>query len=98
VGEAILFGLAASSALVIGGVAGAYLRPPKAVTAVLLAFASGALISALALELFGPAFETGGALPAGLGLPAAVAKALHGWPCSKASGISVSASEASTGS
>jgi ZIP family zinc transporter len=73
VGQAILFGVAASSALVIGGVAGAYLRPPKAVTAILLAFASGALISALALELFGPAFETGGALPAGLGLLAGAA-------------------------
>ncbi len=72
-GQAILFGLAASSALVIGGVAGAYWRPPKRVTAILLAFASGALISALAIELFGPAFETGGALPAGLGLLAGAA-------------------------
>ena len=72
-GQAILFGLAASSALVIGGVAGAYWRAPKQLTGVLLAFASGALISALALELFGHAFETGGALPAGLGLLAGAA-------------------------
>ena len=72
-GQAILFGLAASSALVIGGVVGSYWRAPKRVTGVLLAFASGALISALALELFGPAFETGGALPAGLGLLAGAA-------------------------
>lgn len=72
-GEAILFGLAASSALIIGGVVGAYWKAPKRVTAVLLAFASGALISALAVELFGHAFETGGALPAGLGLLAGAA-------------------------
>ncbi|MDQ3644459.1 MAG: zinc permease [Actinomycetota bacterium] len=72
-GQAILFGLAASSALVIGGVAGAFWRPSKRVTGVFLAFASGALISALVLELFGHAFETGGALPAGLGLLAGAA-------------------------
>ncbi len=71
--EALLFGLAASSALVIGGVAGAYWRPPKLVTGILLAFASGALISALAIDLFGDAFERGGALPAGLGLLAGAA-------------------------
>lgn len=45
-GQALLFGLAASSALVIGGVAGAYRRPPKQVTGIFLAFASGALTSA----------------------------------------------------
>ena len=49
---AVLFGLAASSALVIGALAGARWSPPKQVTGVLLAFASGALISALAFELF----------------------------------------------
>ncbi len=67
-GEAILFGLIASSALVIGGVAGSYLKPPATVTGVLLAFASGALFSALAFELFSDAFEFGGAWRAGLGL------------------------------
>ena len=72
-GQAVLFGLAASSALVIGGIVGASWRAPRQVTGVLLAFASGALISAFALELFGPAFEEGGALPAGLGLLAGAA-------------------------
>ena len=67
-GQAVLFGVAASSALVLGSVIGSYWDAPKRVTGVLLAFASGALISALALELFGHAFEVGGALPAGLGL------------------------------
>ncbi len=66
--QAILFGLGASSALVIGAIARAYWRAPDAITGILLAFASGALISALAIELFGEAFEIGGATLAGLGL------------------------------
>ena len=45
---AILYGLAASSALVIGAIVGTRWTAPKMVTGVLLAFASGALISALA--------------------------------------------------
>ncbi len=53
----ILFGLAASSALVIGAVAGAYWTPPKPLLASALAFASGALISALAFDLFQESFE-----------------------------------------
>jgi zinc transporter ZupT len=57
---AVLFGLAASSALVIGAAVGVRWSPPKQVTGVLLAFASGALISALAFELFEEAFHLGG--------------------------------------
>jgi zinc transporter, ZIP family len=70
---AVLFGLAASSALVIGASVGVRWSPPKKVTGVLLAFASGALISALAFELFEEAFTMGGALPSGLGLLAGAA-------------------------
>ncbi len=70
---ALLFGLAASSALVIGSGIGARWSPPKKVTGVLLAFASGALISALAFELFEEAFAMGGAVRAGLGLLAGAA-------------------------
>ena len=70
---ALLYGLAASSALVVGSMIGARLRPPERVTGVLLAFASGALISALAFELFDEAFELGGATRAGLGLLAGAA-------------------------
>ncbi len=70
---AALFGLGASSALVIGAVAGARWSPPKRVTGVLLAFASGALISALAFELFEEAFALAGAVHAGLGLLAGAA-------------------------
>jgi zinc transporter, ZIP family len=70
---ALYFGLAASSALVIGAVAGARWSPPRRVTGVLLAFASGALISALAFELFEEAFHLGGAVRSGLGLLAGAA-------------------------
>jgi ZIP family zinc transporter len=65
---AVLYGLAASSALVIGAVLGTLWNAPRRVTGVLLAFASGALISALAFELFEEAFELGGAVRSGLGL------------------------------
>jgi ZIP family zinc transporter len=70
---AVLFGLAASSALLIGALVGSRWSPPRQVTGVLLAFASGALISALAFELFEEAFELGGALRSGLGLLAGAA-------------------------
>ena len=70
---AVLFGLAASSALVIGAIVGSLWQPPRWVTGILLAFASGALISALAFELFEEAFHLGGALRSGLGLLAGAA-------------------------
>jgi ZIP family zinc transporter len=70
---AILFGIAASSALVIGAVVGSLWDPPREVTGVLLAFASGALISALAFELFEEAYHLGGATRSGLALLAGAA-------------------------
>ncbi|HEX2214504.1 MAG TPA: zinc permease, partial [Mycobacterium sp.] len=70
---AVGFGLAASSSLVIGSLIGARWSPPKRLTGVLLAFASGALISALAFELFEEAFKMGGAVRSGLGLLAGAA-------------------------
>jgi ZIP family zinc transporter len=70
---ALLYGLAASSALIIGSFLGTRWDPPKRLTGVLLAFASGALISALAFELFEEAFELGGAVRSGLGLLAGAA-------------------------
>ena len=65
---AILVGLAASSALVIGAVLGAFWEPPKVLVAVALAFSSGALITALAYDLFEEAFKQGGVWLAGGGL------------------------------
>ena len=41
--SALVFGLVASSALVVGAVAGAYWTPPRLLLASALAFASGAL-------------------------------------------------------
>ena len=70
---ALLYGLAASSALLIGSIVGTRWDPPKRFTGVLLAFASGALISALAFELFEEAYELGGAVRSGLGLLAGAA-------------------------
>ncbi|HZB10053.1 MAG TPA: hypothetical protein VE525_13185 [Rubrobacter sp.] len=42
--SALIFGLVASSALIIGAVAGACWTPPRPLLAAALAFASGALI------------------------------------------------------
>ncbi len=70
---ALLVGLAASSTLVIGAVVGAFWRPPQQLVAVALAFASGALITALAFDLFEEAFRAGGAWVAGGGLLAGAA-------------------------
>ena len=58
--SAFIFGLVASSALVIGAVAGAYWTPPRPLLASALAFASGALITALAFDLFQESFNTAG--------------------------------------
>ncbi|MGE2833158.1 ZIP family metal transporter [Mycobacterium sp. SMC-4] len=70
---AVLFGAAASSSLLIGSAIGARWSPPRWLTGILLAFASGALISALAFELFEDAYHMGGALRSGLGLIAGAA-------------------------
>src|SRR5215210_1716516 len=70
---ALLFGLAASSALVIGGVAGAFWRPPRSLVAAALAFASGALITAVSFDLFEESFKRGGAWHSGIGLLAGAA-------------------------
>lgn len=65
-GEAILFAVVASSALPIGALIAVLRPPPRAATAALLGFASGALITAVAFELFEKAFEHGGAWRAGI--------------------------------
>lgn len=65
---ALLIGLAASSALWIGALIGVYWKPPQWLVGLMIAFASGALITALGDELFGHAIEIGGLLPSALGL------------------------------
>jgi ZIP family zinc transporter len=59
-GTAILFAVIASAALPLGGAIGVWRPPSRQITAGLLAFASGALITAVAFELFEDAFEGGG--------------------------------------
>jgi len=71
--EAILFGILATSSLAVGGVVGSYWDAPERVTGVILAFASGTMVSALAFELFPEAVELGGVAPAGAGLLAGAA-------------------------
>jgi ZIP family zinc transporter len=66
--EALGIGALASGALVIGAVAGLWLRLPERVLAIMLSFASGALITALAFELFEDSYEQGGLWRAALGM------------------------------
>jgi ZIP family zinc transporter len=64
----IVFGVVASSALILGAFIGVRFQLPKRVLAVLLSFAAGALITALTFELFEDAFERGGIWRAAVGL------------------------------
>src|ERR671916_2753507 len=105
-GQALVFGLLGSSALVIGGVLGAYWRVPHQISGVLLAFASGTLISALAFELIPEAGHLGGLWPAGLGLIAGgvtfvlVNSALDSWVAKSAGdprGVPVPSRDAAEG-
>lgn len=66
--QALVFGAIASSALLLGAVAGTRIQIPQRALAALLAFASGALITALAFELFEDSYELGGIGRAALGL------------------------------
>lgn len=67
-GTSLLFGVIASTALIIGSLIGIRFELPKRVLAVLLAFAAGSLITALAFELFLDAYEHGGLMLAAVGL------------------------------
>jgi ZIP family zinc transporter len=67
-GLALLFAVIASSALVLGAAIGVWRPPQRAVTTALLAFASGALITAVAFDLFEEAVGHGGTLRAGTAL------------------------------
>lgn len=79
--ESFLFGVVASSGLLIGSALGITVRLPERVLALLLAFASGALITALAFELFEDAHEKSGVWVASLAFVggAAVFIAISSW-------------------
>jgi ZIP family zinc transporter len=70
VGTTVLFGAVASSALIIGASIGVRFRLPKRLLAMVLAFAAGALITALTFELFEDSYERGGIWLAAIGLAA----------------------------
>jgi ZIP family zinc transporter len=65
-----LFAVGASLPLTLGALLGVVWKPPRTVLAVALAFASGALISAVSFELFEESYQGGGAVRAGLGFAA----------------------------
>jgi ZIP family zinc transporter len=64
----LLFGVVTSTALVLGAFIGVRFELPKRVLAIILSFASGALITALSFELFEDAFQRGGIWLAAIGL------------------------------
>ena len=66
----MLFALLASSPLVLGAYLGSKFSFPERLLAAVLAFAAGALITALTFELFEESFEKGGAVRAAIGLAA----------------------------
>lgn len=66
----VFFTLGASLPLLAGGALGAVWRPPTRLVATALAFAAGALISALSFDLFEHSYQSGGAYRAGLGFAA----------------------------
>jgi ZIP family zinc transporter len=66
--EVVVFAVASAGALVVGAAAASMWMPPRTVVAVLLAFASGALVAALAFELFEEAERIGGLPRAAVGL------------------------------
>ncbi|ATQ31070.1 zinc permease [Rhodococcus ruber] len=77
----MIFGIVASSALVLGALVGGWVEIPKRVLAAMLAFAAGALITALSFELFEDSYEKGGIWRAAIGLAvgAIVFTALSAW-------------------
>ncbi|MEU9647174.1 ZIP family zinc transporter [Streptomyces sp. NPDC048188] len=65
--QAGLWGLLAGSALLLGALIGFGVRVPQKVTATVMAFGAGVLISAVSFELVGEAYEQAGLAPAALG-------------------------------
>lgn len=69
----LIFGVAASSSLVVGALVGAYVGVSDELNASTLAFASGALVTALAYDLFEHPVQAAGLPIAGAGLAAGAA-------------------------
>lgn len=56
---ASLYGLISGSALFIGALIGLYLAVPRSISAIIMSFGSGVLVSALSFDLMERAFQTG---------------------------------------
>lgn len=56
--DALLWGLAGGSTLVLGSLVGCFVRLPRALTAAVMAVGAGVLVSSVAYELVGEAAET----------------------------------------
>ncbi|PFG34550.1 ZIP family metal transporter [Sanguibacter antarcticus] len=65
--EAGAWGLVGGAALVLGAAVAWFVRVPATVTATVMAFGAGVLVSALAFDLMDEAADTGGIGPAALG-------------------------------
>jgi ZIP family zinc transporter len=65
--QAGLWGLLSGGALLLGSIAGYFLRVPPRMIAAIMAFGSGVLISALSFELMDEAFKRGGLRATALG-------------------------------
>lgn len=65
--KAALWGILSGSALLIGAVIGYWVRVPRKLIALVMAFGSGVLISALAFDLMEEAYEQGGFAATALG-------------------------------
>ncbi|NYH44388.1 ZIP family zinc transporter [Micromonospora jinlongensis] len=61
------WGLLAGSALLVGAAVGWFARVPQRVTASIMAFGAGVLLSAVSFELIAEAHDQGGLLPTALG-------------------------------
>ncbi|MFI6267697.1 ZIP family metal transporter [Micromonospora zamorensis] len=61
------WGLLAGSALLVGAAVGWFARVPQRVTASIMAFGAGVLLSAVSFEMIAEAHEQGGLLPTALG-------------------------------
>ncbi|MFG1896201.1 ZIP family metal transporter [Micromonospora zamorensis] len=61
------WGLLAGSALLVGAAVGWFARVPQRLTASIMAFGAGVLLSAVSFELIAEAHEQGGLLPTALG-------------------------------
>src|ERR1700709_2077833 len=58
--QATFWGFVSGSALLVGAVIGYFVKVPQKVIAFIMAFGSGVLISALALDLMDEAYKRGG--------------------------------------